>query len=202
MFRITTVRIDEQVLLKQVKKAIEPEGFRIAKIEAERIFRRAYNAMLREFDKHPVTLEIASGKRAVNFSGTLGGYGNLFSFLGFEDGDRPIDELRQLLALGTSIRFTVYRNMTWYFRIQLPTQEAIRQATPMPWEEGSSWAEGIEQGISNLSYFLYGKFGKESRSGAGLQAGWEINEDLSFERTKYLTTILSNFRERINNAKI
>ena len=36
-----------------------------------------------DFESHPVTQELDGGENASNISGTLGGYGNLFSFLGF-----------------------------------------------------------------------------------------------------------------------
>ena len=40
--------------------------------------------MIEEFIDHPVSQEIAAGAGATNSSGTLtGGYGNLFTFIGF-----------------------------------------------------------------------------------------------------------------------
>jgi hypothetical protein len=46
--------------------------------------------MIDEFKNHLITKEINNGARSANISGTLSGYGNLFSFIGFEDGQDPI----------------------------------------------------------------------------------------------------------------
>ena len=37
--------------------------------------------LLEEFERHPVTVEISGGTSATNISGTLGGHGNLFSYI-------------------------------------------------------------------------------------------------------------------------
>ena len=44
---------------------------------------REKQRFLAEFQAHPVTQEIDGGVSARNSSGTLGGYGNLFTFIGF-----------------------------------------------------------------------------------------------------------------------
>ena len=49
------------------------------------------------FDNHEVTKEIAAGPKASNTSGTLGGYGNLFSFIGFDAGSDPITPVKEVL---------------------------------------------------------------------------------------------------------
>ena len=38
---------------------------------------------MKEFDRHPITRELQQGPSSTNLSGTLGGTGNLFSFIGF-----------------------------------------------------------------------------------------------------------------------
>ena len=45
--------------------------------------------LLRDFDSHPVTKEIEGGAGSPNLSRTLGGYGNLYTFIGFAFGSRP-----------------------------------------------------------------------------------------------------------------
>jgi hypothetical protein len=192
-----TVIIDKASIEAKILAALPKAGQAEAYKQAERLFRRAKNAMMQDFDKHPITAEIKAGNRAINFSNTLDGYGNLFSFLGFEDGSNPVGPLRDLLELGTNFRYTGFRRQEWRFKVQTPSKEAIETVTPMEWEVGNSWATAVEEGVSNLSYYLYKKT-STSRSGTGLQAGWEINEDLVFQKTKYLTEIFKNFRERIN----
>lgn len=192
------MKINRASIEAKIKTALEQKGKPVAEKIALATFKRAHKAMLRDFDLHPVTSEIKAGPRAINFSDTLGGYGNLYSFIGFEEGANPTGPLRDVIELGTNIRFTVFRNNAWYFKIQTPSKDVIEAVTPMPWENGNSWASAIEDGMSNLSHYLYKKTSK-SRSGTGIQVdGWEINDDLEFKRTKYLTEIFSNFRDRIN----
>lgn len=162
------------------------------------IFNRAKRSMLREFDRHLVTQELEAGPTADNMSGTLGGYGNLFSFIGFYQGDKPTEMLRWLLEQ-TDFRQTVYRNGKWYFKVSVPAREDVEMATQMPWEIGNSWAYAVESNISGLSHYMY-KFSERSRSGTGLQLPWENLEDASFQGTPYITEILGNFRERINTS--
>ena len=45
--------------------------------------------MMANFLRLPVTKEILAGSTSSNISGTLGGYGNLFTFIGFNQGDSP-----------------------------------------------------------------------------------------------------------------
>jgi hypothetical protein len=160
------------------------------------VFSEAKRGMLREFDRHLVTQEIEGGPTADNMSGTLGGYGNLFSFIGFYQGDKPTEPLRWLLEQ-TSLRQTVYRNGKWYFRVSIPSKEDVELATPMPWEIGNSWAYAVETMISGLSHYMY-KWSERSRSGTGIQLPWENLEDAAFKGTPYITEILQTFRERIN----
>jgi hypothetical protein len=51
----------------------------------------------KDFESHPVTQEIDGGESASNVSGTLGGYGNLFSFLGFNRGSNPTTPVKFLI---------------------------------------------------------------------------------------------------------
>jgi hypothetical protein len=192
-----SVRVDRASIEAKILSALPKAGQAEAYKQAERLFRRAKNAMMRDFDKHPITSEIIAGNRAVNFSNTLDGYGNLFSFLGFQLGSNPTGPLRDVLEFGTHFRYTGFRRDEWQFKVQTPSKEAIESVTPMEWEVGNSWATAVEQGVSNLSHYLY-KRTSRSRSGTGIQADWEINEDLVFHRTKYLSEIFENFRERIN----
>ena len=67
---------------------------------AEMKLQNAKNIMINEFESHPVSVEIAGGSGASNSSRTLGGYGNLFTFIGFPAGARPI---AKALGLGADI---------------------------------------------------------------------------------------------------
>ena len=60
-------------------------------------FEKIKKQMLDEFLTHPVSVEILAGTEAQNSSGTLGGYGNLFSFIGFEKNDAPLEPIIELI---------------------------------------------------------------------------------------------------------
>lgn len=191
------------LLNKTVK--MQAANTQTVKLAATRVatdmFRRAKVAMLREFENHNITQELKNGNRAANISGTLGGYGNLFSFLGFESGKDPTDNLRLLLNT-VEIRPTVFREGVYYFSVNLPTRGEVEEATDMPWESGNSWAYGVEKGMSNLSYYVYKKWnGGRSKTGFMIpELNYEYSEE-QFQPKPYISEILANFRANINDAQ-
>ena len=97
--------------------------------------------MIREFISMPITKEILGGKNSSNISGTLGGYGNLFSFIGFPEGSQPIDPIIELLQQ-TSYNLTgLTPRGTMKLTITLPSPADIFRITPLPWAPGISWAQ-------------------------------------------------------------
>ena len=67
------------------------------RLRVEPMFLQIKERMIQEFLNHNVTKEINLGPNAENISGTLSGYGNLFSFIGFEKGDDPIKPILDIL---------------------------------------------------------------------------------------------------------
>ena len=53
--------------------------------------------MIQEFEQHPISKEIDGGITAYNTSETLNGVTNLYSFIGFNSGDRPLEPIKQEL---------------------------------------------------------------------------------------------------------
>ncbi len=74
--------------------------------KSKEIFELKKRQMLEEFKDHPVTKEIKRGPDAPNLSNTIFGQGNLYSFIGFRDGDSPIDPVYELLKAGTRLSNT------------------------------------------------------------------------------------------------
>jgi len=148
---------------------------------------------LREFEAHEVTKEIDGGATASNSSNTLNGIGNLFSFIGFSENDKPIEDLTKLLEKSFSIN-TKRQDKNIKYIIDFPTINKIKSETPMPWEPGNSWAQGIEKGISGFSNYIYKRF-VQGRSKEALQAERRVRPG-SYKKTQYLTEIINNF---INN---
>mgnify|MGYP003110489316 CR=1 FL=1 len=154
--------------------------------------------MLAKFDKHPVTQEIAGGASATNISGTLGGIGNLFTYIGFDAGDKPLSALRELLEK-YEISFHHIKSKS-VVSIELPTKEELFKATPMPWATGRSWAKGIETGISGLGRYLSNSRSPRSRSGKGIQVKGQIRTG-KFHNVSYLTLILKDYYKSIEKLE-
>lgn len=158
---------------------------------------------LQEFNSHPVTLEIDSGETASNVSGTLGGYGNLFSFIGFVKGSDPIKPIRELIQKIKLIRSSIRsRNgssdsPSFSFSVFVPSKADFENVSKMPWAAGRSWLLGIERGISGFGSYLNQVF-SGSRSGSGLQAVKKIR-NYSFKNVSYFSRIYSDFFKKYNS---
>ena len=152
--------------------------------------------MIAEFERHPVTREIQGGNYADNISGTLGGYGNLFTFIGFQnEATNPVDPIIQLFKSIKIIHNLT--NDTLFLRVSYPSPEDVWIITPMPWQNGRSWAKGIESGISGLNYYLLlNKFSDSSRSGRGIQSDTKIRSSMRYTPTQYITTLLKKYRTK------
>ena len=158
---------------------------------------RAKNLMLAEFESHVVTKEIEGGPSASNLSGTLGGVGNLFSFIGFDSSDRPIAPVRRVLMASTrlqSVTKLTGDQLAFEITITVPSKEDLRMASPLPWAAARSWVIGIEQGLSGLGSFLVKPGG--GRSGAAIQVTGVMRSG-GFKNTKYISLILSHLHSNL-----
>lgn len=169
--------------VREVKSIVRSE-FEVAKAE-----------LISDLNKHAVTREIESGPKGSNVSGTLGGRGNLFAFIGFQAGTDPITPIRaafdQIILTTTMIR----RDGSAESYVMSPSADDIFRITPLPWADGRSWAEGIERGIANLGQFL-NKPIDESRSGGGIQSRNSVSS-ASFRPVPYISKMLSDFDKKI-----
>jgi hypothetical protein len=151
--------------------------------------------LIDDFVSHPVSQEIKGGASAGNVSGTLGGYGNLFSFIGFESGNSPVDKwirfLESKIKINESRSSKYSDNDTVGFRFEVDgvSDGDFTSVSPMPWEPGRSWIKAIEQGISGFSFYISKKLG---RSGGGVQSNHRVRSG-QYSRTKYWTSIWKKF---------
>ncbi len=165
--------------------------------------------LLHEFDSDPVTQELSGGSPELNsnISNTLGGEGNLFSFIGFEHGEDVIGPLRQILEtelrLVRSKKPIVENNKIVYkFSLSVPT-ESIKAVTSMPWESGVSWAFALERGgISGFGQYIYEEsgLGPRSRSTTGLQASNTTVRGGNFKTRKYLSKFINNLAAKFGST--
>lgn len=127
------------------------------------------------FLNHPVTKEIQEGPSGSNITNSLGGYGNLFSFIGFQAGEDPIEPiiryLHQEISRGLIIKHA-RGSKQWLVTFKVPTLNGIASVSPMPWAPGRSWVTGIERGISGLGRYMYSDRASlyGSSSGTAIQA--------------------------------
>ena len=191
------IKINQNALKKIENAAVGPIIGKKTEQSIIRATREAQQKMIQDFENHPVTQEIDSGPEGYNQSGTLGGYGNLYSFIGFEEGMDPLAVIRRLLKKALTIRAipSNHKSMIMQFEVTLPSKEDLFNATPMPWQSGRSWAEGIERGISGLGNYI-NRTSFSSRSGEGVQTKNRIRGG-QFRNTKYLSAILVELQKNI-----
>lgn len=193
--------LDVKVNYSQIRKKLENHPLmtkqlqKVALAKANSVFIPRKKELLERFVTHPVTMEIQAGERATNLSGVLSGHGNLFSFIGFEKGSNPAEELYRLLEGKTELRYLGYRNLNWRFRVSIPDRAAIIRASEIPWQQGASWALEIEKGISGLGFYM-AKDSTRSRSGGGIQTKRPIRP-VTAVRTPYLGDMLDDFRSKV-----
>lgn len=204
--KITTRNLEKQLSAFVSKKVVQTysKAFQRRIVTA---FNKIRREMLAEFKNHPITLEIKSGPFAENSSGTLGGYGNLFSFIGFDEGTDPTENIEGLLNL-TRIEYNKEAKDGFIMTIYMPTKEEIFKDTPMPWAKGRSWAEGIERGISGFGQYLntenIATYEDRIGSGQGVQANSVIRGG-KFKNTSYISALIKKYLKRfqqINNSVV
>jgi len=189
--------------------------------EIERAIKKQFNEIknqaLEDFDDHPVTQELLDPGQG-NISNTLGGYGDLFGFIGFEAGFNPISPVRAALKSkikfkGTDLTINYPRNKKGQFAtgkrtriikdsFQIPELEDFNESAQFQgWNGGRNWVKGIERGISGVSYYADYPRGRSER---GLQLKGPItdgpsNRPTGFKTTKYISKIISNFTNNFTN---
>lgn len=168
--------------------------------EVKEIINQEFNTIKRklisDFEAHPVTREIGGGTTASNASGTLGGRANLFSFIGFKYGDKPLEPIRDLLERIEITSILTRRDGFAKTHVLYPKPDDIFRVTPLPWAEGRSWAKGIEEGISNFGQYLDVK-AEASRSGRGIQSEGR-ESGLTFSTTPYIARLIGDFEKQIS----
>lgn len=164
--------------------------------EAQDKFNQAKVKLLQDFDSHPVTQEIKEGPTGSNLSKTLGGYGNLFSFIGFNEGQDPTTIVREFLSSFIKLKKTSTKgSLNVNYSVTMPTMKDFGFAV-MPWEGGKSWVEGVEIGISGFNYYM-SKASAVSRAGVGIQIDNQLRSRESSAGIEYMSQILRNFKKEI-----
>tara|TARA_Y100001972_G_scaffold128153_1_gene187713 strand:- start:2411 stop:3043 length:633 start_codon:yes stop_codon:yes gene_type:complete len=194
------VTVNAKELLKELTVDNDRAMGRTIRNFVEPKLQKKQDRLVKNFKTSKITLELKAGPTASNSSGILGGYGNLFSFIGFDAGTDPTEVIEKIFE--QKFRFRVRRiNKTGKYKITffIPSIEEIYGLTPLPWASGSSWVDGIEKGMSNVGSFLYSSRGfEQSRAGTGIQAK-NKSSGVTFRNTPYITKLLNNFKRTLVN---
>jgi hypothetical protein len=185
------VKINRSYLRKamatQTLKEVEKTVLRVVSKEVSKSNRK----LLEDFLRDEISREISAGPTAINITNTLGGRGNLFSFLGYEQGSDPIGELAAFLSDSIQIRSikSSKSKLTVIVKIKIPTRDDMDELAQLPWVD-RGLVKAIENGISGLGAFLYSQKGfSASRSGFAVQASQNIYGG-SFKPQKYVSEII------------
>jgi len=202
--RIKKITLNRASIQKKVK--VSKGLIREARAVAKDVLEDAKGAYMNEFEEHRITQELEAGPSASNMSGTLGGYGNLFSFMGFSSGsENPITKLRKVLWSGFAIKKEApnkKKDGVRTFVFSYPDREYIesKSSLSLKFETGRNWVIALEKGISGFSSYMHKKF-QTGRSGMGLQIGSTISKGRtrdSYSPTAYRTLFEQKFIKTIN----
>jgi hypothetical protein len=167
-----------------------------ARIEMRKLFSMEKLKLLTLFNQHPISEEIQAGPDAQNVSKTLS-EGNLYSFMGFQQGSDPVKVVTAFLAAAIRLNKTVKtkalskKKIRVTGTVKLPSPQALAAVSSMPWEPGKSWVVSVETGISGFSHYM-DKVSKASRSGRGIQVKGKIRS-AHFNPIPYLSPLMLRF---------
>lgn len=160
-------------------------------------FEERKTQLIENFENHPVTQEI-SNPNSTNISNTLGGYGNLYGFLGFEE-DNPTLPVKEILSKKTKVNAVSIKKEEVTLKFTVPDLEDFDSVAALQWDT-KNWVKGIEKGISGFQSFMAKAAG---RSGKGIQIKGKVKPFTGganrFQNTKYMTDLINKFKSSLNN---
>ena len=159
-------------------------------------FEERKTQLIENFDSHPITQEI-SNPNSANISNTLGGYGNLYGFLGFEE-DNPTLPVKEILSEKTKVNAVSIRKEEVTLKFTVPDLEDFDSVAALEWDT-KNWVKGMEKGISGFQNFMAKAAG---RSGKGIQIKGKVKPFTGganrFQNTKYMTDLINKFKSSLN----
>lgn len=184
---------------------------------AEKVVDEAVIKMQRDFENHPITREIDNGVASPNISRTLKGGDspeNLYSFIGFDEGDNPTQPIREMLdqpkTMGIKPKLAeqpyFWKNsarISYQYSVDYPRiPRKVISETKIPWLNNASWVTQIEDYIPGFRKFLSGFSFKTSRSGGGIQVKSDVTRaEFKAPKNGYLSGIFDKFMDNIRNKK-
>jgi hypothetical protein len=191
-----TIEINQQKLLDQILKShdLQKNAFKLVSEKTQQV----KEELLQEFDSSPVTQEIKAGPSLTHSAVLPNGYGNLFGFLGFEEGSDPTIPLREELEkISVTSTKPEIINKRWRFNIFVPSTEDIDKVTPMQWETGRSWVNAVTKGLTGFSYYVNKLAQSIGRSGGGIQSKHQLRTGVYFAGTPYIIGMLGKLKRKL-----
>ena len=190
-------------LQKMLKKQFDPSKSKalenLAYASASKKVKTAQQMLLQEIDEHEVTQSLENGTK----SSALGYQANIFEFLGFNRGDKPVEVLRSAYSNFIHLKRVPLKKkvsatkINYDFTVSYPSLTEIYAQTPLPWGGGRSWVRAIEKGgVSNFNFTLANSRFTTSRSGTAIQSKYQVR-DFNYKPVPYLSPIINKFRANL-----
>ena len=186
-----------------LKKQFDPSRSKalenLAYASASKKVKTAQQMLLEEIEEHHVTQSIENGTK----SSALGFQANIFEFLGFNRGDKPVEVLRSAYSNFIHLKRVPLKKkvsatkINYDFTVSYPSLTEIYAQTPLPWGGGRSWVRAIEKGgVSNFNFTLANSRFQTSRSGTAFQSQYQVR-DFNYKPVPYLSPIINKFRANL-----
>lgn len=195
--------------LKEFRDMIDAQADRVlqdaAYARADEYFQEAKERLIERFLDDKVSEEITAGEHASNTSNTLNGKGNLFSFIGFTVGEKPVQNVEKQLRKEIRLFKTVERikrfskTINFHFRAQYPSMSDIDEENPMPDWDSRGWPSAITQNIGGFwSYIYWREFDPDvSFSTTGLEADQILRNEYYEPPSSYLKEMIDDFVDEV-----
>lgn len=204
--RITKISVNKAQIQSTLRKKAGKAAIKKSRSIAASTIETKTKIFIENVKNHPVTQEIENGPLAANISATLG-YGNLFSFIGFEESEKPIEKLisflKRNIKLNKNPKLKSKRNQILYeFTVKVPSLDDIAAVTPLPWESARSWVVGIERGISGLGNYLFSRTRnfKNSKSGTAIQTKRGKMRKGRFKNRPYMSKLINEYIKSLKSS--
>ena len=186
----------QQMLKKQFDPSKSKALENLAFASASKKVKTAQQMLLQEIDEHEVTQSLENGTK----SSALGYQANIFEFLGFSRGDKPVEVLRSAYSNFIHVKRVPLKKKVSATRINYDFTASLAEIytqTPLPWGGGRSWVKAVEKGgISNFNYTLANSRYQTSRSGTAIQSDYVVR-DFNYKPVPYLSPIINKFRANL-----
>lgn len=199
-------RLLRQIVSEKIAKNINTKADNVIK----KNFEEKKEQFFKDFDEHPVTIELNQASKNPMARSQFLPKGNLFTLIGFNAGEDPAQELRAYLQENIKLNLkskkakAVNGKIIVETQIQIPTLGEINKEmanrVPLEWTSGRAWTDLIQKGITGLGQFVAALLAspKPSRSGGGLQhPGKSEQLSGSVGPIKYINGLIKDFKDSI-----